>query len=418
MANFFQRVGTQLRRRIGYYDAADYDIQQGVGALFGNAVNVTERNALTIAAVYACAAKISSTIAGLDAEIWTDENRTKIPAISHPVYELLKSSPNDYQTAFEFMETVTSYAVLRGKGYAVIERDGSGYATAFHCVATEDVEEVKTTSGRAFKTKNHGIVFPEDMLELYNMQRRSPIALHRDNLGLSVAAKNFGKKYFEDGQLTGVISTDQPLRKEQMTEVRDNWRAQGSAGVKLVPHGLKYQRISISPDEAQFLGVQKFQAEEVCRIFNVPPSLIWLDNQTTYNNVEQQQIMFARQTIAPWVQRWEQELNRKVLQKRERVNHYVRMNMDEMYRGDMGARVKYYEGMTRLGAMSINEVRNRENMNPVLGGQTHFVQVNQISLDQFGTYSENLANSNSSNLPEEAPTEENSDEQKNTGFGG
>ena len=410
MANFFQRVGTQLRRRVGYYDAAEYDTQQGFGYQIGNSVNVTERNALTIAAVYACAAKISSTIAGLDAQIWQTENNQKLPAIGHPVYELLTASPNDYQTVFEFIETVTSYAVLRGRGYAVIERDGSGYATSIHCVPTDEVEEVKTTSGRAFKTKNHGIVFPEDMLELYNMQRRSPIALHRDNLGLSVASKSFGKKYFEDGQLTGVISTDQPLRKEQMKEVRDNWRDQGSAGIKLVPHGLKYQRISISPDEAQFLGVQKFQAEEVCRIFNVPPSLIWLDNQTTYNNIEQQQIMFARQTIAPWVQRWEQELNRKVLQKRERIDHYVRMNMDEMYRGDMGARVAYYEGMTRLGAMSINEVRNRENMNPVNGGQTHFVQVNQISLDKFQTYSENMANSNSANLQEEAPIEENSDE--------
>ena len=410
MANFFQRVGTQLRRRVGYYDAAEYDTQQGFGYQIGNSVNVTERNALTIAAVYACAAKISSTIAGLDAQIWQTENSQKLPAIGHPVYELLTAAPNEYQTVFEFIETVTSYAVLRGRGYAVIERDGSGYATSLHCVPTEEVEEVKTTSGRAFKTKNHGIVFPEDMLELYNMQRRSPIALHRDNLGLSVASKSFGKKYFEDGQLTGVVSTDQPLRKEQMKEVRDNWRDQGSAGIKLVPHGLKYQRISISPDEAQFLGVQKFQAEEVCRIFNVPPSLIWLDNQTTYNNIEQQQIMFARQTIAPWVQRWEQELNRKVLQKRERIDHYVRMNMDEMYRGDMGARVKYYEGMTRLGAMSINEVRDRENMNPVTGGQTHFVQVNQISLDQFEAYSENIANSNSANLQEEAPIEENSDE--------
>jgi HK97 family phage portal protein len=402
MANIFQRLGTQFRRRIGYYDAANYDVQNGFGMVFGNTVNVTERNAITIAAVYACANKISSTVAGLDAEIWTEENGNRNPAVLHPVYDLLKHQPNDYQTAFEFVETLVSYAVLRGRGYAVIQRDGAGYATSFHCQPTDEVEEVKTPNGRAFKTKQFGIVFPEDMLELYNMQRRSPIALHRDNLGLSVASKNFGKKYFEDGQLTGVISTDQPLRKEQMKEVRDNWQDQGSAGIKLVPHGLKYQRISISPDEAQFLGVQKFQAEEICRIFNVPPSLIWLDNQTTYNNVEQQQIMFARQTIAPWVQRLEQELSRKVLQSRERIDHYIRMNMDEMYRGDMKARVQFYEGMTRLGAMNINEVRKRENMNPVSGGETHFVQINQIALSQFENYSESVANKNSAKLQ---PTE-------------
>ena len=116
--------------------------------------------------------------------------------------------------------------------------------------------------------------------------------------------------------------------------------------------------------------------------------------------------MFARQTIAPWVQRWEQELTRKVLQSRERNDHYIRMNMDEMYRGDMEARVKFYEGMTRLGGMSINEVRGRENMNPVDGGDTHFVQINQIALSQFENYSESVANKNSAKLQPSTPDED------------
>jgi HK97 family phage portal protein len=406
MASILERLQTAFqRRRIGKYDSQDFDVQSSFGMILGNSVNVTERTAMSIAAVYACASKISSTVAGLDAQIWEQSGNSKQAGITHPSYQVLSSRPNDYQTAFEFFETVTAYAVLRGRGYAVIERDEAGYAKSMHCVPTDEVEDTVTPNGRVFKVQGHGMVMPENMIEIYNLNRQSPISLHRENLGLSVASKNFGKRYFEDGQLTGVISTDQPLRREQIKEVRDNWREQGSAGIKLVPHGLKYQRISISPDEAQFLGVQKFQAEEVCRIFNVPPSLIWLDSQTTYNNVEQQQIMFARQTISPWVQRWEQELNRKLIQSREADRYYVRMNMDEMYRADMEARIKFYDGMIKLGVMSINEVRSKESLNPVDGGDVHFVQVNQIALNQFENHSENLANKNGSNLGEN-PTED------------
>ena len=86
-----------------------------------------------------------------------------------------------------------------------------------------------------------------------------------------------------------------------------------NAGTKLLPFGFKYQRITITPDEAQFIETRKFQAEEICRIFSVPPSLVQLPSQSTFNNVEQQNLQFARHTIAPWVKRIEQEIDRKLI---------------------------------------------------------------------------------------------------------
>ena len=191
--------------------------------------------------------------------------------------------------------------------------------------------------------------------------------------------------------MTGILSTDQPLRNEQMDAVRKSWQAQGGASTRLVPHGLRYHRISITPDEAMFIQTRKFQAEEIARIFGVPPALIQLDSQTTYNNVEQQNLQYGRLTIAPWVKKIEREIDAKLLQARERPQHYSRIDINQLYRGDMDARKEFYESMIRLGVMSINEVRSKEDMNPVPGGDTRFVQVNQISLDSFEAYSEKLA---------------------------
>ena len=225
------------------------------------------------------------------------------------------------------------------------------------------------------------------------MYRKSPIQLHRENLGLAQAAQNYGSTYFGNGgQMTGVLSSDQPLKSEQMEVLQKSWNgSMTSAGTKLLPFGFKYNRISIAPEEAQFIETRKFQAEEICRIFSVPPALVQLESQTTYNNVEQQNLMFARHTVLPWAKRIEQELASKLLTMREARNHYFKFSLNDLYRGDLQARANYFTQMLQNGVISINECRAAEELNPVQNGDDHLVQVNQIALDRMGAYSDKIS---------------------------
>jgi len=212
-------------------------------------------------------------------------------------------------------------------------------------------------------------------------------------MGLAKAAQDFGSEYFgQKGQMTGVLASDQPLRKEQMDVIQNSWNSSAmNAGTKLLPFGFKYQRITITPDEAQFIETRKFQAEEICRIYSVPPSLVQLPSQTTYNNVEQQNLQFARHTIAPWAKRIEQEIDRKLIQSFERPDIYSKFNMNDLYRGDLAARTNFYTQALQNGWMSINEIRGAEQLNPVEGGDVHTVQINQIALDRLGEYSDKVS---------------------------
>jgi HK97 family phage portal protein len=241
---------------------------------------------------------------------------------------------------------------------------------------------------------------PENMLEICNMHRKSPIALHRENLGLARSAQEFGSEYFgSGGQMTGILSSDQPLKKEQMDVIQQSWnKANTQGGTKLLPFGFKYSRVSITPDEAQFIETRKFQSEEICRIFSVPPALVQLESQTTYNNVEQQNLMFARHTITPWAKRIEQEIDRKLLQSHERPQIYSKFSLDDLYRGDMQARASFYTQMLNNGVFQINEVRKKEGMNPVAGGDVTLVQVNQIALDRIGEYSDKISSNESGTI--------------------
>ena len=264
------RLAQLFRYRVGKYDSTSLEAQLGIAAMTRSGSSITDHSALAISAVYACTYRIATTIASLDLQIVNETGGRREAMVNHPAYGLIRNQPNEYQTAPEFWETLVSYAVLHGAGHAVIERDDRGYATQMFCVPTADVEEVVTKAGRAYKVRDYGTVFPENLFCIYNLQRKSPIRLHRENLGLAASAQAFGVQYFDEGQATGILTTDQPLRAEQMASIRNTWRDRGTATTKLVPHGLKYQRVTITPDEAQFLGVRKFQAEEVARIFGVP----------------------------------------------------------------------------------------------------------------------------------------------------
>jgi HK97 family phage portal protein len=395
MATLKDRVQALFRYRVGKYDANAIPQELGIYGQTISGANVNEQSALAISTVYACTYKIASTLASLNLEVYQKSGRNIDPADNHPAYGVIKDTPNEMMTAYEFWETIISHAVLNGCGYAIIERDGSGYARRMLIADYYDVDRMptETEEGYIYRVRDYGMVQPENMLEICNLQRKSPIRLHRENLGLAKSAQDFGAMYFgSDGQMTGILSSDQPLKKEQMEVIQSSWNKEsGKAGTKLLPFGFKYNRISISPDEAQFIETRKFQAEEICRIFSVPPALVQLESQTTYNNVEQQNLMFARHTISPWAKRIEQEIDRKLLMANERPRIYSKFNLNDLFRGDMQARATFYREMTQIGALSINEVRMKEELNPVAGGDTHTVQENQIALDRLEAYSDKIS---------------------------
>jgi HK97 family phage portal protein len=105
-------------------------------------------------------------------------------------------------------------------------------------------------------------------------------------------------------------------------------------------------------------------------------------DRATFNNIEQLSLEFAKYTIRPWVKRWEQEYNRKVFSQYERGRFKVRLNMDAFMRADTEARAEYYNKAIQNGWMSINEVRKTEKLNPVEGGDKHFIQLNMTTIDQ------------------------------------
>ena len=239
--------------------------------------------------------------------------------------------------------------------------------------------------------------YPEDLVVLECFRGKSPIRLHMENLGISAAAMEYGARFFgTGGNIGGFLMTDKSLTDEQYHRLKNTWSAQhqgihNAHETAILEHGLKFERSTIPPDEAQFIATRKFQVEEVARIFNIPPILIQAEGNTTYNNVEQILIAFAQQTLIPWARRFEMELERKVLPERERGEYNIRFDMRSLLRGDLDSRREYYATALQHGFMSVNEVRALEDLNGIgEAGDLHLVQVNQIPLNSAADYGDKL----------------------------
>ena len=368
-------------------------------AVSKSGTNVTENSSLSLSAVYACVNKISSTLASLPLNVFRETEAGKDIAQGHPSQLIVSGQPNEGQTSYSFMERLVSDALLWGRGFAMIERGQvTGRPVAIHNMSPVGMEPKMVDGALMYKDNATGNMhFPDDLIIVESFRGQSPIRTHMENLGLASAAMEYGARFFgSGGNVGGFLMTDKSLSDDQYKRLKNTWSAQyGGIGnaheTAILEHGLKFERSTIPPDEAQFIATRKFQVEEIARIFNVPPVLIQADSGTTYNNVEQQQIIFAQQTLIPWARRIEQEFDRKLLAERERTDHFTRFEMRSLLRGDLSARQEFYTAMLQHGVMTINEVRNAEDMNAVDGGDLHFVQVNQLPLNSAEAYGDKLS---------------------------
>ena len=367
---------------------------------------ITTSNSLAVSAVYSSVQRIATTVASLDVNVYKKNSKDYSRTIStHPVSKLVKHAPDEQTTAYKFWETIISDMLLWGRGVAYIERKG-GVSALVHLPADrvnkiEDGNKVfYNLTAHDHKTRRVKVIRkfePEELVVLEAFRGLSPIQLHRESIGLAKSAKDFGASFFgSGGNVSGVLMTDKSLTDEQYSALQTGWAQKyhgmdSAHATAILEHGLKYERVGIPPDQAQFIETQKISNEDVARIFGVPGVLIGLETNTTYNNMEQLGIQFAQYTIQPLVRKIENELNTKLFTAREQASLCVEFDLTTLLRGDAQSRSQFFSTMIRDGVMSINEVRQIEGLNPVDGGDVHLINTNLLPLDKVQEYGEKLA---------------------------
>ena len=397
------RIGQLLRGelRLHMFSLADFDRQLDsvfTGAPTASGVAVSEESSLENTAVWNAITLISQTLAEVPLKLFQRVTpRGKIEARANPLFDILHSAPNPEMTSFEWRESQMGW--LLGWGNAASEivfNQRTGRIDALWPIPWSRIK-VKRIEGQIF----YDILIPDTgltvtlpafrVLHIRGFSRDgivglSPIALHRQAVALGLATEQYGASFFGNGAVPGgVLRHPQTLSKEAQARLREAW-TETQAGlsnaqrVAVLEEGLEYVKVGIDPEDAQFLATRVFQVEEVARIFNIPPSMIGELSKATFSNVTEQSINFVRFTMLPWFFRWEQGMDKKLLGPNERQSLFIKFVVEALLRGTPKERGDFYNSMFAVGAFSPNDIRDKEDMNPIEGGDQYFKPLNFESL--------------------------------------
>lgn len=392
------------RKSIGSPYELSQVFMKGFQSLSGASVN--ESTALSVAAVMTCVSIRSRALASLPVKVFERiDERNKQPAGDHPLARVL-SQPNSWQTWAEFSGMVETHRLLRGNGLAWINRGtvpGSPdrpqvlELLPLHPDRVEIVESANNFGGAPLyrlQRKNGGERIDLQATEVLHVKGmstngwkgRSVLEDARELIGSAITTQEHSSSFWSN-DATPSIALRHPgaLSPVAKKNIEDSWETTYGQGkdrkrVAVLEEAMEIEQLSVTAKDAQFLETRQFTRSEIAGLFHVPPHMIGDTEKSTSwgTGIEQQQIGFVTFTLTPDLVIWQQRLTRDLVVNPSRF--FIEFSPNGLMRGDAAARSNFYWRMVQMGAMSPNDVRALENMNPTPNGDVYLQPVNMAPL--------------------------------------
>jgi HK97 family phage portal protein len=349
----------------------------GIGENAGPNIVVTPNSALGVSAVYACVFYIAKTVGWLPVHVLQKDGRRTIIATDVPIYAVLATKPNSYQTPFIFKMQMFAQMLLWGNAYAEIQRDRrTGEVLGLYPIPAWEVEPRLENGVKTFRVR--GMTFAnEDVFHIMapgfdGVRGLSPIRQHRMTVGMAMEALAYGEQFYRNGtKLAGALSHPGKLGDEAQARLRNSWGSAyagkaNSGKVAILEEGMTFNPFTMPMEDAQYIETRKFSVSEIARIYGVPPHKIGDLEKATFSNIEQQAIETVNDCLMPPMVGFEQEANGKLLTERQRQQGYaVKHNVKALLRGDIKAQMEAIKLGREAGLYSVNDGLELLDMNPV-----------------------------------------------------
>lgn len=360
---------------------------------------ITCENSLQITTVYKCVNKISKTLASLPYNVYQylpGGGKEKAP--DHHLQSVIHTRANRLMTAMDFRRAMQGSYLLWGNAYAQIIRNGLGQIIELWPFMPDrmKVEIIKNRMVYEYTYKNGSTkIFQEkDVWHLRDFSidglvGLSKISQERECLGLAKATERFGSKFFGNtAKATGLLRHPNKLsdsaRDNLKKSVKEQISGENILGMFVIEEGMEWQQISIPPDDAQFLETRKYQDVDICGIFDISPTKVWILDRATYSNIEHLSIEFVTDTLLSDIIYWEQKADYELLPEGDRGKYFTKHVLDGLLRGDTTARGEFYSKMFNNASLSPNDIRELEDKNPYKGGEKYYVPLNMIPVESAG----------------------------------
>lgn len=364
------------------------------GLLFGG-VN-TQGGAMALSTVYRCVNMIAESVAVLPITIATKDGKT---VGNHQLNSVINDNTNRL-TKYQLIKLLIQSVLLRGNGFAFIERNADGSPKALRYLEASDVtiiwDKAKNTLYYNCPIVSNKRIEACNMVHLVNnsydgVNGVPVVSFAGNSIKTAQATEATALNYFTNGgNLNGIIKVSSHLTPQQKIDIKNSWAQTyngNTGGVAVLEGNMDYQAIQANAEQAQLLPSREYNVTEICRYFGISPVLLGVSGGNVYGTIEAMQTEFVLHTLLPYITMIEQELSRKLLKASETD---LTINLDENYllKGDKQSEANYYSTLINCGVMTINEVRSKLGYTPVEGGDKNFVaytDVNQNTINKEET---------------------------------
>jgi HK97 family phage portal protein len=316
------------------------------------------------------------------------------------------------------------HALIFGNGFAWIERAGpmnTGKPVAMWIMDPQQML-VRYVDGELWYCTVIGgeqKKFPgRDVLHIAGLSHDgivgySALDTFHEALGLGIAAQQFGSRFFgQGGNMGGLLMCPGHYSEEQIRNTVSAW-GQMNEGMKnshkvaLLQDGTKFIPTTVDPNAGQFNETRDFEVRAVvANILGVPPHLLGDATRTSHNSLESENQSFLDHSLRPWLDTWEDELERKLLSEREqeRGTHFIEFNAEAAVKMEFEKKVNGIAKQVEIGMLTVNESRKLLNM-PDVGedGDKRYHPANWLEVGEEPEA-----------MPEQSPAEPDEDDAEET----
>jgi HK97 family phage portal protein len=375
-----------------------FSILESYGGAWQNNVEIKRDSVLSFHAVFACQSLIASDISKLPLMLMVRDSDGVWVERTNPAYTPVLRRPNNYQTIKQFLESWIISKLQYGNTYVLKVRDARNVVVQMHVLDPKLVTVLVADNGDVFYQLSNdrlsgltegSITVPatEIIHDRFNclfhpLVGISPIFAAGLAATQGLAIQTDSTKFFENGARPGgILSAPGAISDETAARLKAHWdeNYSGSKAGKVAVLGdnLKYEALKSKATDAQMIESLKWSAEIVCGVYHVPPFMIGVGAEPTYDNVQTVTLRYYSQCLQVLIVDIVMLLDDGL--GLDGVKIGVEFDTDELLRMDALTQMDVLE--KSKGKLTVNEQRKRLNRGPVTGGDTVYLQEQDHSLE-------------------------------------
>lgn len=355
--------------------------------------SVTAMGAMQLTTVFACVRVLAESVGMLPCKLYKQSDTKKDIAIGHRLHRILSVAPNSYMTSQEFWELLMVCLCLRGNFYAYKNTIGGEVYELLPIDPSRVKPKINEDWSISYQVRfNDGVktlsqdeIWHVRLFTVDGLNGLNPISYARQAISLGLSTEEHGSRLFTNGAVaSGVLRTEQGLTDDAFNRLKTQFHGEhmGVANAykpMILEMGLDWKPISLNAEDSQFLETRRFQRDEICAIFRVPPHLVANIEKASLNNTETLGLQFINYGLMPYLTRIESRVYVGLLSEKDKKNYYAKFNAGALLRGDIKTRYEQYGKGIQWGILSPNDCRDLEDMNPREGGDVYLTPMNMTT---------------------------------------